>query len=53
MLVQSLLKVRSSLNGLAEQFEWDSEGLDRIAECQAHLWDAFQGARKILQEPKK
>ena len=47
-LTVTLLELRRALNRLAKQFEWDSEMLSTIAECQALLKEAFRSARTLI-----
>ena len=52
-LVEALLNLRRKLNHMADHFEWNSEMLDRVADMQATLLEAFRGARQLMQKPKK
>ena len=47
-LLVSLVKIRQIVNRIARQFDLDHPLMDQIAELQAHLSDAFRGAKELL-----
>ena len=47
-LLVSLLNIRKCLDRFANELEFDHPLMDIVAELQAHLKDAFQGAKVIL-----
>ena len=51
-LIISLVQIRRVLNRLSEDIEWESRLLDYIAELQAHLYEAFRGARRLILNEK-